>query len=184
MLHVHRAQKIFYCPLKSNRKVGDSSGKSPYTAMSALQWSEQDAALEKRIKVYGFLGAIKVKLFRIATTNSRAEWVVTNDAEQTSIDMHGNMCDPLENREVSSGGQTDARHREMPVQVRKGTEKSYWLRDPRLEPHDCLRPKHDDKYLRPQRESAIQLHETGACSAFGANVDRLNQLQKPVLRTS
>ena len=37
MLHLHRAGKIFYCPLKSNRKVDDSSGAEPYNAVSDLQ---------------------------------------------------------------------------------------------------------------------------------------------------
>jgi SRSO17 transposase len=92
MLHLHRAQKIFYCPLKSNRKVDDSGGKSPYTAVSALQWSEQDSATGKLIKVHGFPGALKVKLFRVATTNSRTEWVVTNDTEQASIDDTREIC--------------------------------------------------------------------------------------------
>ena len=92
MLHLHRANKFFYCPLKSNRKVDDSGGESPYTAVSGLQWSEQDAAKGKLIKIHGFPGALKVKLFRVATTNSRTEWVVTNDIDQASTDDTRSIC--------------------------------------------------------------------------------------------
>jgi SRSO17 transposase len=92
MLHVHRAGKIFYCPLKSNRKVDDSGGKSPYQAVSTLQWSDQNNAHGKLIKIHGFPGAIKVKLFRVATGNGRTEWVVTNDLDQTSVDDTREIC--------------------------------------------------------------------------------------------
>ncbi|MFN9748151.1 MAG: hypothetical protein ACK541_03000, partial [Burkholderiales bacterium] len=82
MLHLHRAGKIFYCPLKSNRKVDDSSGAEPYNAASDLQWSEQEAEQGKLIKIHGFPGALKVKLFRVAATTTRTEWIVTNDIDQ------------------------------------------------------------------------------------------------------
>ena len=78
--------------LRSNRKVDDSGGALPCTAVSELQWSEQDAANGKLIKVYGFPGALKVKLFRVATTNIRTEWVVTNDIDQASTDDTRAIC--------------------------------------------------------------------------------------------
>ena len=43
MLHIHRAGKFFYCPLKSNRKVDDSGGVERYKAVNSLQWSAHDA---------------------------------------------------------------------------------------------------------------------------------------------
>ena len=91
MLHLHRAEKFFYCPLKSNRKVDDSGGASPYAAVSGLQWNEQESGNGKLIKVHGFPGALKVKLFRVAATN-RTEWVVTNDIEQESTDDTQAIC--------------------------------------------------------------------------------------------
>ena len=92
MLHLHRAGKFFYCPLRKNRRVDDSGGKSPYTAVDSLHWSEQDAVKGKLIKVYGFPGALKVKLFRVATTSIRTEWVVTNDIDQTSTEDTREIC--------------------------------------------------------------------------------------------
>ncbi|MCW5320101.1 IS4/IS5 family transposase [Verminephrobacter aporrectodeae subsp. tuberculatae] len=92
MLHLHREGKTFYCPLKSNRLVDDSGGKQPYQAVSKLQWSQQDAAYGKLIKIHGFPGATKVKLFRVAITTNRTEWIVTNDLDQASTDDAKEMC--------------------------------------------------------------------------------------------
>lgn len=92
MLHVHRAGKFFYCPLKSNRKVDDSCGESPYQAVSALSWSDQDQAQGKLIKIHGFPGAHKVKLFRVAVTTTRTQWIVSNDIEQNSVDDTRDVC--------------------------------------------------------------------------------------------
>jgi hypothetical protein len=92
MLHLHRSDKIFYCPLKSNRKVDDSGDQSPYQAVSELTWSDQDDAQGKLIKIHGFPGALKVKLFRVATGNGRTEWVVTNDVKQASSDDTRDIC--------------------------------------------------------------------------------------------
>ena len=86
MLQLHRAHKFFYCPLTSNRKIDDSGAASPYTAGSELQWSEHDAVNGKLIKVHGFPGTLKVKLFQVATTTSRTKWMVTNDIDPTSTD--------------------------------------------------------------------------------------------------
>ena len=92
MVHLHRAGKFFYCPLKSNRRVDDSGGESPYAAVSELQWREQEAANGKLIKIHGFPGALKVKLFRVAITNNRTEWIVTNDLDQASTDDTRAIC--------------------------------------------------------------------------------------------
>jgi hypothetical protein len=92
MLHVHRADKIFYCPLKSNRKVDDSGGIAPYRAVNDLTWSDHDAATGKLIKIHGFPGALKVKLFRVAVTTTRTEWIVTNDLGQASTADTREIC--------------------------------------------------------------------------------------------
>lgn len=92
MLHVHRAGKIFYCPLKSNRKVDDSGGELPYQAVSELSWSDQSQAEGKLVKIHGFPGALKVKLFRVAVTNNRTEWIVTNDINQNSVGDTEDIC--------------------------------------------------------------------------------------------
>jgi hypothetical protein len=92
MLHIDRAGKIFYCPLKSNRKVDDSGGTQPYQAVSKLLWTRQELDQGKLIKINEFPGNYKVKLFRVVVNSVRTEWVVTNDLSQTSVSDTQKEC--------------------------------------------------------------------------------------------
>ena len=83
MLHIDRAGKIFYCPLKCNRLVDDSQGKNPYQAVSGMGWYDDEMLRGKLVKIHEFPKDKKVKLFRVAATN-RTEYVATNDLSQTS----------------------------------------------------------------------------------------------------
>ncbi len=76
--------KIFYCPLKANRKVDDSQGKRPYRAVSRLDWSEPDLAEGKLVKLNKFPLDVKVKLFRVEVSTGRTDWLITNDLSQES----------------------------------------------------------------------------------------------------
>jgi hypothetical protein len=84
MLLVERMGKTFYCPLKSNRSVDDSGAQRPYRRVDSLGWSEQELELGKLIKVKGFPGDYKLKLFRVVVNTRRTEWIVTNDLPRDS----------------------------------------------------------------------------------------------------
>jgi len=84
MLLIDRMKKTFYCPLKSNRQVDDSAGERPYRRVDTLDWSEQELKQGKLIKIKGFPKDYKVKLFRVAVSSNRTEWIVTNDLSQDS----------------------------------------------------------------------------------------------------
>lgn len=92
MLHIDRAGKIFYCPLKNNRKVDDSGGTQPYRAVSELAWTGEEIGHGKLIKIHGFPGGYKVKLFRVVVDSDRTDWVVTNDLAQDSTDDTKKKC--------------------------------------------------------------------------------------------
>jgi hypothetical protein len=79
MLYIDGLQKIFYCPLKSNRKVDDSKGINPYKAVSDLTWTDTEQQNGKRIKIHGFPKDYKVQLFRVTVNDNRTDWIVTND---------------------------------------------------------------------------------------------------------
>ncbi len=85
-------KKLFYCPLKSNRKVDDSFGERPYRAVSELEWSEAELQTGKKIKVYGFAKEFKVQLFRVPVSSSRTDYVVTNDLSQDSTQETRKVC--------------------------------------------------------------------------------------------
>ena len=92
MMRIDKAGKTFYCPLKSHRKVDDSKGEKPYQSVNELLWSNAEVAGGKVLKIHGFPGAKKVKLFRVVVGNGRTEWVVTNDLTQASTDVTRALC--------------------------------------------------------------------------------------------
>ena len=65
MMLIEEMGKTFYCPLKVNRQIDDSGGKNPYRRVDSLEWSEQELELGKLVKVKGFPGDYKLKLFRV-----------------------------------------------------------------------------------------------------------------------
>ncbi len=76
--------KVFYCPLKANRKVDDSQAQRPYRAVSSLDWSDTELVEGKLIKIHKFPLDVKVKLFRVVVTTDRTDWLITNDLSQYS----------------------------------------------------------------------------------------------------
>jgi len=84
MLLIDGMKKTFYCPLRSNRQVDDSGGERPYQRVDTLGWSDGELKQGKLIKIKGFPKDYKVKLFRVAVTSRRTEWIVTNDLSRDS----------------------------------------------------------------------------------------------------
>ena len=56
--------KVFYCPIKSNRKVDDSGGQQPYKAVDKVAWTPTDLQEGKVVKLHKFPLNLKVRLFR------------------------------------------------------------------------------------------------------------------------
>jgi len=82
MLAIEKYKKIYYCPLKDNRQVDDSGGLHPYQRVDTLTWNEVEKRQGKLIKIKGFPGNHKVKLFRVVLSTKRTDYVVTNDMAQ------------------------------------------------------------------------------------------------------
>jgi len=92
MLLVESLNKFYYCPPKSNRQVNGSNGSHPYTRVGGSQWSEHECRSGKTIKIRGFPKEHKVKLFRVAVSDKRTDWVVTNDLAQCSMQEAQEAC--------------------------------------------------------------------------------------------
>jgi hypothetical protein len=92
MLFIESLHRCYYCPLKDNRQVDDSNGEKKYRRVDSLDWSAQELAAGKTIKIKGFPNMHKVKLFRVAASTSRTEWVVTNDLSQGSTSGTQQAC--------------------------------------------------------------------------------------------
>lgn len=86
MAQIDQLGKVYYCPLKRNRRVDDSGGAQPYQRIDQLDWSGGDLQRGKLIKIRGFPRDKKVKLFRVTVSSHRTEFVATNDLSQSSTD--------------------------------------------------------------------------------------------------
>lgn len=92
MAHIDQLKKLYYCPLKTNRRVDDSGGSALYVRVDELTWSAQELQKGKLIKVRGFPKDKKVKLFRVTVSTHRTEFVATNDLAQDSTDAAQDAC--------------------------------------------------------------------------------------------
>lgn len=86
MRKINDLDKLYYCPLKSNRKVDDSGGTAAYKQVAKLSWNQTELESGKIVKVKGFPGSMKVKLFCVQVSTNRTDYVVTNDMTQGSTD--------------------------------------------------------------------------------------------------
>ena len=92
MLFIETLNKNYYCPLKDNRQVDDTSGARAYQRVDALDWSDHDLAHGKRIKIKGFPKDHKVHLFRVEVSTHRTDYVVTNDQAQDATEATPKVC--------------------------------------------------------------------------------------------
>ena len=92
MLTIEKYEKIYYCPLKDNRQVDDSGGSQPYQRVDGLAWTEAEKQHGKVIKIKGFPGNHKVKLFRVVLSTKRTDYVVTNDMAQDDTQAVQDVC--------------------------------------------------------------------------------------------
>lgn len=89
---IDNLHKVYYCPLKRNRLVDDTGGIEKYQAIEHLVWSQPEIEQGKVIKIKGFPGDKKVKLFRVIVSTDKTEFVVTNDKTQDSTDVVQQVC--------------------------------------------------------------------------------------------
>lgn len=75
MLHIERSNKIYYCPLKSNRQVDEGEGipKPAYQRMDSLQWSKTEIETGKNIHVKDFPKGHRLQLFRLVVSKDRTD---------------------------------------------------------------------------------------------------------------
>jgi Transposase DDE domain len=79
-----KEQKIFYCPIKNNRKIDDSGGKEPYKQAFETSFTNEEVKSGKLIKVFKMPMDTYFKLFRVLVSTTRTDYIITNDIAQNS----------------------------------------------------------------------------------------------------
>ena len=92
MLQIEKLGKIYYCPLKDNRQVDDSGGERPYQRVDSLTWTQAELQHGKIIKIKGFPATHKVKVFRVASSTRRTDYIVTNEMTQDAVEVVPEAC--------------------------------------------------------------------------------------------
>lgn len=92
LLQIEQYGKIYYCPLKDNRLVDDSADTRPYQRLDSLTWTDEELRQGKIIKIKGFPAHHKVKVFRVALSTQRTDYVVTNDITQDNVEVVQDVC--------------------------------------------------------------------------------------------
>jgi hypothetical protein len=92
MLHIERSGKVFYCPLKVNRLVDETDGQQPYQRIDQLDWSAHEQAHGKTIHIKSFPKGHRVKLFRLALSAERTDYIATNDLAQDTAQGTQEVC--------------------------------------------------------------------------------------------
>jgi hypothetical protein len=81
-----KEEKIFYCPLKSNRKIDDSGGKEAYKSAFDTAFNEEEVKTGKLVKVFKMPMDTYFKLFRVSVSTTRTDYIITNDLAQNSTE--------------------------------------------------------------------------------------------------
>jgi hypothetical protein len=91
-LLIERLGKIYYCPLKTNRRVDESEGQQPYQRIDELSWNAMDAQHGKLVHLKDFPKGHRVRLFRLVLSPERTEYVATNDLTQSETQTAQEAC--------------------------------------------------------------------------------------------
>ena len=92
MLMIESMNKLYYCPLKTNRLVDDSGGIEKYQSVENLIWSDSELKSGKLIKIKNFPKDHKVQLFRVPVSTNRTDYIVTNDVACSSSSDAREAC--------------------------------------------------------------------------------------------
>lgn len=89
---VEALDKLYYCPIKTNRYVDDSAGEKDHQRVDQLQWSEEEQKGGKTVHLKKMAKGHRVNLFRLALSTERTDYVITNDMTQDNSDVVRQHC--------------------------------------------------------------------------------------------
>jgi len=90
--HVERLGKLYYCPVKVNRRVDDSDGDKKHQRVDSLNWTDEEQEQGKSVHLKQMPKGHRVKLFRLAFSTERTDFIITNDMAQDDTDVVTTHC--------------------------------------------------------------------------------------------
>ncbi len=90
--YIESLEKIYYCPIKTNRHVDDSEGERKHQRVDSLDWSDEELREGKTIHLKKMPKGHRMKLFRLAVSTERTDCIVTNDMTQDDSDVVKHHC--------------------------------------------------------------------------------------------
>ncbi len=90
--HIEALEKLYYCPIKTNRHVDDSEGERKHQRVDELQWTEKEQKEGKTIHLKKMPKGHRVKLFRLVLLSGRTDYVITNAMTQDDSDVVKQHC--------------------------------------------------------------------------------------------
>lgn len=88
---IERLGKIYYCPIRVNRQVSLDPDHG-YVRADGLAWSDEQIDYGRTIHVKKMPKGHQVKLFRIAFSTERTDYIITNDQTQSSTEATREVC--------------------------------------------------------------------------------------------
>jgi hypothetical protein len=89
---IEEMDKVYYCPLKGNRRVDESNGEHPYQRIDELSWNEYEQQHGQVLHLKDFPKGHRVRLFRLVLSTERTDYVATNDLAQADSQVAQDAC--------------------------------------------------------------------------------------------
>ena len=91
MKAIESLSKVYYAPMKRNRLV--STGvETPYQRIETLTWTQTETPQGRLVHIKKFPKGHQVKLFRLAPSSGRTEYIATNDLSQSDAEGTQETC--------------------------------------------------------------------------------------------
>lgn len=89
--HGEQLGKLYYCPVNVNRRVDDSEGENKHQRVDSLDWTDEEA-IGKTVHLKQMPKGHRLKLFRLARSTERTDFIMTNDLTQNDLDVVRPHC--------------------------------------------------------------------------------------------
>jgi len=90
--YIESLGKIYYCPINTNRHVDDTEGEEKHKRVDKLSWTEEEQTKGKTLQLKKMPKGHRRRLFRLAFSNERTDYVITNDMTQDKADVVKQPC--------------------------------------------------------------------------------------------